>query len=244
MTALSHHLTIDCFREAYYALKRDAAPGVDGETWLDYGQDLEERLRALHDRVHLGRYRAQPVRRQYIDKSDGRRRPLGIASLEDKIVQRAVVAILNQVYEEEFLGFSYGFRPERSQHDALDALAVGITRTKVGWILDADLAEFYDSLSHKWLFRFLEHRIGDRLILRLIRKWLKAGVLEAGVVTEPEAGVVQGAVISPLLSNVYAHYVLDLWAKWWREHHAQGTVIIVRYADDVVRHEACVVHGG
>ena len=234
MTALFHHLSVDCLREAYYALKRDAAPGVDGETWEEYGQDLEERLHDLHRRVHGQTYRAQPVRRQYITKADGRQRPLGIAALEDKIVQRAVVAILHQVYEGDFLGFSYGFRPQRGQHDALDALAFGITRTNVQWILDADLAEFFESVSHSWLFRFLEHRIGDCRMLRLIQKWLKAGVWEEGVVTEPERGVVQGAVIAPLLSNLYAHYVLDLWAHWWRRHHAHGTMIMVRYADDVV----------
>jgi RNA-directed DNA polymerase len=231
MTALLHHLTVDCLREAYYALKRDAAPGVDGVTWEGYGQELEPRLHDLHRRVQRGTYRAQPVQRQYITKLDGRPRPLGIATLEDKIVQRAVVAILNQLYEAEFLGFSYGFRPRRSQHDALDALAVGITRTNVGWILDADLAGFYDSLNRDWLLRFLEHRIGDRRLLHLIRKWLKAGVLEGDVIIEPDSGVIQGAVISPLLSNVFLHYVLDLWAHQWRRRQARGTMIIVRYAD-------------
>jgi group II intron reverse transcriptase/maturase len=234
MTALFHHLTVDCLREAYYALKRDAAPGVDGVTWEGYGQELEPRLHDLHRRVQRGTYRAHPVQRQYITKLDGRPRPLGIAALEDTIVQRAVVALLNQVYEAEFLGFSYGFRPRRGQHDALDALAVGITRTNVGWILDADLAGFYDSLNRDWLLRFLEHRLGDHRLLHFIRKWLKAGVREDDVIIEPESGVMQGAVISPLLRNVFVHDVRDLWAHQWRRRQARGTMIIVRYADDAI----------
>ncbi len=228
-TALLHHVGVDLLRESYRALKRGAAPGVDGTTWQDYGRDLESNLRGLHDRIHRGAYRALPSRRCYIPKADGRQRPLGIVALEDKIVQRAVAAVLNRIYEEDFLGFSYGFRPGRGQHDALDALAVGITRGKVSWILDADIAGFFDSLGHDWLMRFVGHRIGDRRVLRLIRKWLKAGVLEDGRVTVPEAGTPQGAVISPLLANVYLHYVLDLWAQQWRQRHARGDVIIVRF---------------
>ncbi len=203
-------------------------------TWKDYGEELERNLEGLHDRIHRGAYRARPRRRRYIPKPDGRQRPLGIAALEDKIVQRAVAEVLNQIYEADFLGFSYGFRPKRGQHDALDALNVGITRRKVSWILDADISGFFDSIDHEWLIRFLEHRIGDRRLLRLIRKWLKAGVLEDGRVTTQEEGTPQGAVISPLLANVYLHYVLDLWAHQWRRRHARGDVIIVRYGDDFV----------
>ncbi len=240
-TALLHHVDVELLKAAYYDLKRKAAPGIDGVTWMDYEKDLEASLVDLHARVHHGTYRARPSRRKYIPKPNGRQRPLGIAALEDKIVQRAVVEVLNAIYEEDFLGFSYGFRPRRGQHDALDALAVGITRTKVSWIQDADIAGFFDSVSHEWLIRFLEHRIGDPRMIRLISKWLKAGVMEDGVVTPTEAGTPQGAVISPLLANIYLHYVFDLWAERWRHHHAQGNVIFVRYADDIVagfEHEA------
>jgi group II intron reverse transcriptase/maturase len=226
---------------SYFWLKRNAAPGVDGMTWGDYEQHLEANLMDLHARVHWGAYRALPSRRKYIPKADGRQRPLGIASLEDKIIQRAVVEVLNAIYEEDFLGFSYGFRPGRGQHDALDALAVGITSTKVNWILDADVSSFFDSVSHEWLIRFIEHLIGDQRIIRLIRKWLKVGVMEDGKVTSSEVGTPQGAVVSPLLGNIYLHYVFDLWADRWRRHHARGNVIIVRYADDSVvgfEHEA------
>jgi RNA-directed DNA polymerase len=233
-TALLHHVDVGLLRYAYLALKRDAAPGVDGVTWRDYGEDLERKLVDLRDRIHRGAYRAQPSRRQYIPKPDGRQRPLGIASLEDKIVQRAVVEVLNAIYEEDFLGFSYGFRPGCSQHDALDALAFGIEHRKVNWILDADIAGFFDTVSHDWLIRFVEHRVGDRRVLRLIRKWLKAGVIEDGEMTPGEIGTPQGAVISPLLANIYLHYVFDLWAHRWRGRHARGNVIIVRYADDIV----------
>jgi group II intron reverse transcriptase/maturase len=228
-------------RLAFYALKRGAAPGVDGITWRTYEADLEHRLDDLHDRVHRGAYRAQPSRRRYIPKSDGRQRPLAVAALEDKIVQRATLAVLNAIYEEDFLGFSYGFRPNRGQHDALDALSAGIISTKVNWILDADIRSFFDSVSHEWLIRFVEHRIGDARIIRLIRKWLKAGILEDGVVTVSETGTGQGSVISPLLANVYLHYVFDLWAERWRRREANGNMIIVRYADDLVvgfEHEA------
>jgi group II intron reverse transcriptase/maturase len=207
---------------------------VDGVTWQDYEADLERKLADLHDRVHRGAYRAQPSRRRDIPKPDGRQRPLAVAALEDKIVQRATLAVLQAIYEEDFLGFSYGFRPKRSQHDALDAFVVGISSTKVSWILDADLRSFFGSVSQDWLVRFLEHRIGDPRIIRLIRKWLKAGVLEDGVVTISDTGTGQGSVISPLLANVYLHYVLDLWAERWRRREAGGDMIIVRYADDLV----------
>jgi len=233
-TALLHHVNIDLLRLAYFDLKRKAAPGVDGLTWSDYGADLEGNLASLHDRVHRGVYRALPSRRRYIPKPDGRQRPLAIAALEDKIVQRAVVAVLNAVYEEDFLGFSYGFRPKRSQHDALDALVVGITGTRVNHILDADIQKFFDSVSQKWLVRFLEHRIKDQRILRLIQKWLKAGVLEDGEIKVSDVGTGQGSVISPLLANVYLHYVFDLWAERWRRREATGDMVCVRYADDVV----------
>jgi RNA-directed DNA polymerase len=231
---LLHYVTVDRLTEAFSSLKRAAAPGVDGTTWQSYKQDLEINLRRLHAQVHQGTYRALPSRRRYIPKPDGRQRPLGIAALEDKIVQRAVAQVLNAIYEGDFLGFSYGFRPGRGQHDALDALAVGITSTKVNWIVDADIAGFFDAVSHEWLIRFLEHRVGDRRMIRLIRKWLKAGVMEEGAVLPTEAGTPQGAVISPLLANIYLHYAFDLWADQWRKKHAKGQVIVVRYADDIV----------
>src|SRR6056297_145990 len=233
-TALLLHVNTDRLRDAFFALKREAAAGVDGVTWRDYAADLEPRLADLHDRVHRGAYRAQPARRQYIPKPDGRQRPLAIAALEDKIVQRATLTVLNAIYEEDFLGFSYGFRPGRGQHDALDALVVAITDRQVNWILDADIRSFFDTVSQEWLLRFLEHRIGDPRILRLIRKWLKAGVLEDGTVTVSDRGTGQGSVISPLLANVYLHYVFDLWARRWRRREAKGDMIIVRYADDIV----------
>ena len=233
-TALLHHVNVELLREAYFWLKRKAAPGVDGVTWQEYAQNLEANIVELHARIHRGAYRALPSRRKYIAKPDGRQGPLGIAALEDKIAQRALVEVLNAVYEEDFLGFSYGFRPGRSQHDALDALAAAITRTKVNWILDADIRSFFDSVSHDWLVRFVEHRIGDPRVIRLIRKWLKAGVMEAGGVTPTEEGTPQGAVASPLLANIYLHYVFDLWAQRWRQHHAHGAVVFVRYADDSV----------
>ena len=205
-TALLHHLNVDLLRESFYALKRKAAPGVDGVTWYEYETGLEERLADLHSRVHRGAYRAQPSRRKYIEKSDGRQRPLGIAALEDKVVQAATVTILNQIYEEDFLGFSYGFRPGRSQHDALDALAVAIEQRKVNYILDCDVRSFFDNLDKSWLLQFVEHRVADRRILRLIQKWLKAGVLEDGIWSNPETGTPQGSVASPLLANIYLHY--------------------------------------
>jgi RNA-directed DNA polymerase len=240
-TALLHHVTVDLLREAFQALKRKAAPGVDGVTWHDYEVGLEANLQDLHARVHRGAYRARPVRRRFIPKPDGRQRPLGITSLEDKIVQRATIAVLNAIYEEDFLGFSYGFRPGRGQHDALDALSVAIDRTRVNWILDADVRSFFDQIDKKWLVRFLKHRVGDERIIRLVRKWLMAGVLEEGNWSVSETGSPQGAVISPLLCNVYLHYVFDLWAQQWRRREASGNMIVVRYADDVVagfEHEA------
>ena len=233
-TALLHHLTIDLLRESYFALKRRAAPGVDGVSWQQYESGLEERLIDLHSRVHRGAYRAQPSRRVYIPKADGRQRPLGIASLEDKIVQHAIATILNQIYEVDFRGFSYGFRPGRSPHQALDALNVGIQRKRVNWILDADIRGFFDNMSHEWTMKFMEHRVADPRILRLIRKWLKAGVSEDGKWSETKAGTPQGAVISPLLANVYLHYVFDLWVEVWRRKVASGELIVVRYADDLV----------
>src|SRR6202043_3794699 len=233
-TALLHHISIDLLDEAFFELRKDAAPGVDGLIWTDYEQNLERNLEDLHARIHRGAYRALPSRRTYIPKPDGRQRPLAIAALEDKIVQRATVAVLNAIYEEDFLGFSYGFRAGRGTHDALDALVVGIESTKVNWILDADVRSFFDEISQQWLVRFLEHRIGDRRIIRLIQKWLKVGILEEGVVTVSERGTGQGAVISPLLANVYLHYVLDLWAERWRRREATGDMIIVRYADDFI----------
>ena len=233
-TALLHHVSIDLLRESYYSLKKQAAPGVDGMTWADYGQGLEARLSDLHGRIHRGAYRAQPSRRVWIPKADGRQRPLGIAALEDKIVQHAVGTVLNQIWEEDFLGFSYGFRPGRGQQDALDALWVGIVRKKVNWILDLDIRSFFDKLQHDWLVRFVEHRIGDQRVVRLIQKWLKAGVLEQGQWSETKEGSPQGSVISPVLANLYLHYVLDLWVEAWRKKQARGDVMIVRYADDAV----------
>ena len=233
-TALLHHVSVPLLENSFYALKRDAAPGIDGVTWKEYETGLSERLKDLHGRVHRGTYRAQPSKRAYIPKTDGRQRPLGIAALEDKIVQHAVVTVLNPIYEEDFLGFSYGFRPGRRQHDALDALWVGLMRKKVSWVLDADVRSFFDEVRHDWLLRFVEHRIADRRILRLIRKWLRAGVSEEGQWAKTEKGTPQGAVASPLLANVYLHYAFDLWVQHWRRHQATGEVIVVRYADDAV----------
>jgi group II intron reverse transcriptase/maturase len=233
-TALLHHLTVDLLQESFYALKRKAAPGVDGTTWQEYEAGLEGRLIDLHSRVHRGAYRAKPSRRAYIPKADGRQRPLGVAALEDKIVQQAVATILNAIYEEDFLGFSYGFRPGRSQHQALDALSYALTQKRVNYVLDADIRGFFDNISHAWMLQFVQHRVADRRILRLIQKWLKAGVMEEGEWSETERGTPQGAVISPLLANIYLHYVFDLWVNAWRKKHARGDVIVVRYADDTV----------
>jgi group II intron reverse transcriptase/maturase len=240
-TSLLHHISIEHLEQAFNELKENAAPGVDGLMWRDYAQNLKLNLEELHGRVHRGAYRALPSRRVYIPKPDGRQRPLAVAALEDKIVQRAAVAVLNAIYEEDFLGFSYGFRPRRNAHDAMDALVVGIESRKVNFILDADIRSFFDTVSQDWLIRFVEHRIGDRRMIRLIQKWLKAGVLEDGAVTVSDRGTGQGAVISPLLANIYLHYVLDLWAERWRRREATGDMIIVRYADDFIvgfQHEA------
>jgi RNA-directed DNA polymerase len=233
-TTLLHHVSIEQLKEAFFQLEKNAAAGVDGLTWKDYEADLERKLEELHARVHQGAYRALPSRRVYIPKSDGGQRPLAVAALEDKIVQRATGAVLNAIYEEDFLGFSYGFRPGRGAHDAMDALCVGINSRKVNWILDADIRAFFDTVNQQWLIRFVEHRIGDRRLVRLIRKWLKAGVLEDGIVGVSERGTAQGAVISPLLANIYLHYALDLWAERWRRREATGDLIIVRYADDFI----------
>ena len=231
-TALFHHVTVDRLRAAYRAIGSNAAPGIDGVTWRDYGSDLEANLRDLHARVHRGAYRAMPTRRVFIPKPDGRLRPLGVAALEDKIVQRAVVDVLNAIYEEDFLGFSYGFRPGRRPHDALDALSVALERKRVNWVLDADIRDFFTQLDQSWLERFLEHRIADKRILRLIQKWLRAGVIEDGEWSQTEAGTAQGASVSPLLSNVFLHYVFDLWADQCRRRRARGDVVLVRFADD------------
>jgi RNA-directed DNA polymerase len=233
-TALFHHLNPAMLGTAFHALKRDAAPGVDGEKWKTYAADFDRRIEDLHARVQRGAYRALPSRRRYIPKADGKQRPLAVTALEDKIVQRATAAVLNAIYEEEFLGFSYGFRPGRSQHDALDALIVGITTKRVNFILDADIQSFFNEVSQEWLIRFVEHRIGDPRIIRLIQKWLRAGVLEEGIVTIESRGTGQGSVISPLLANVYLHYVFDLWAERWRRREAKGDMVLVRYADDIV----------
>ena len=233
-TALLHHLTVDLLRESFYALKRKAAPGVDGITWQEYETGLEDRLVDLHGRVHRGAYQARPSRRVYIEKEDGRKRPLGVAAVEDKTVQQAVVTILNHIYEEDFLGFSYGFRPGRNQHQALDALSYALLRMKVNYVLDADIRGFFDNLDKSWLIKFVEHRVADPRILRLIQKWLNAGVMEEGKWSETKTGTPQGSVISPTLANIYLHYVFDLWVDVWRKKCAQGDVIVVRYADDSV----------
>ena len=233
-TALLHHVTVDRLREAYRAIRPGAAPGVDGVTWRDYGSDLEANLRDLHARVHRGAYRARPSRRVFIPKADGRSRPLGVVALEDKVLQRAVAEVLNAIYEQDFVGFSYGFRPGRSPHHALDALTVGITRKKVNYVLDADIRDYFSRLDHSWLVKFLEHRIADKRVLRLIQRWLKAGVIEDGEWSQTLEGTPQGASISTLLANVYLHYVFDLWVHQWRSRHARGDMVVVRFADDFV----------
>jgi len=233
-TALLHHLTVDLLRESFYSLKRKGAPGVDGVTWQEYESGLEDRLVELHGRVHRAAYRALPSRRVYIQKEDGRQRPLGVAALEDRVVQQAVITILNQIYEEDFLGFSYGFRPGRGQHDALDALSYALLKKKVNYILDADIQGFFDNLDKSWMIQFMEHRVADPRILRLIRKWLKAGVMEEGRWSEPQRGTPQGSVVSPLLANVYLHFSFDLWVNAWRQKWAQGEVVVIRYADDTI----------
>jgi group II intron reverse transcriptase/maturase len=235
LKTLWHHVyRVDRLREAYLGLKRNAAPGVDKVTWGAYGEHLEENLLDLADRLNRGAYRAKPVRRAYIAKPDGRQRPLGVMALEDKIVQRSTVQVLQAVYEVDFLSFSYGFRPGRSQHMALDALALGLQTKKISWVLDADVRGFFDAIHHEWLMKFVEHRIADRRVLRHIKKWLNAGVLEDGTWRQLEEGTPQGASISPLLANVYLHYVFDLWVQQWRKTQARGDVIVVRWADDFI----------
>ena len=232
---LLHHIyAVERLEQAYLAVKRDAAAGVDGQTWQSYGQELQRNVLDLSDRLARGGYRPQPVKRVYIDKADGSKRPLGVPALEDKIVQRATVEVLNAIYEQDFLGFSYGFRPGKSAHNALDAVAVGVSARKVNFVLDADISKFFDTIEHDWLVRFIEHRVADARVVRLIKKWLHAGVLEEGRLTQSELGTVQGGSISPLLANIYLHYAFDLWVQQWRGRHARGDVIAVRYADDWV----------
>src|SRR5438093_7576726 len=234
-TALLHHIyNLETLRMAYFRLKKEAAPGVDGETWRHYGEELDRNLQDLSERLKRGAYRAKPVRRVYIPKADGRQRPLGVPALEDKLVQRAAVEVLNAIYDTDFLGFSYGFRPGRSPHRALDALSVGIETKRVNWVLDADIRGFFDTLDHGWLIRFIEHRVADQRVVRLIQKWLAAGVLEDGQRTVSEVGTVQGGSVSPLLANIYLHYVFDLWVQRWRTTQAHGDVVVVRFADDFV----------
>jgi RNA-directed DNA polymerase len=234
-TALLHHIyNLETLRMAYFRLKKEAAPGVDGETWRHYGEQLEVNLHDLSERLKRGAYRAKPVRRVYIPKADGRQRPLGVTALEDKIVQRAAVEVMNAIYETDFLGFSYGFRPGRNQHQAMDSLYTGLLTRKVNWVLDLDIKGFFDGISHEWLVKFIEHRIADRRVVRLIQKWLNAGVLEDGKRIRVEEGTPQGGSASPLLANVYLHYVFDLWVQAWRRKRAHGDVIVVRFADDIV----------
>ncbi len=236
-TALLHHVySMDTLKAAYLGLKRDVAAGIDGMTWRQYGEELERNLKDLSDRIQRRAYRAQPVRRAYIAKAGeaGKVRPLGVLVLEDKIVQRATAEVLSGIWEEEFVRFSYGFRSGRSPHQALDALSVGILRRKVNWVLDADIRGFFDTLEHEWLVKFIEHRVADQRIVWLIQKWLKAGVLQAGKHIETEMGTIQGGSISPLLANIYLHYVFDLWIKQWRKTKARGDVVVVRFADDFV----------
>ena len=242
-TTLLHHVTMDRLTASFFALRREASPGVDGVTWKSYAKDLSTRLAELHQRVYRGTYRAQPSKRAYIAKDDGRLRPLGMAALEDKIVQHAVVTVLNTIYEVDFAGFSYGFRPQRNQHQALDALWVGLMRKRVNWVLDADIRGFFDTIDHEWLMQCVAHRIADRRVLRLIRQWLRAGVVEDGRWSETKVGTPHWAAVSPLFANIYLHYVFDRWVQHWRTHHATGDVIVVRYADDIVmgfqhRHDA------
>jgi group II intron reverse transcriptase/maturase len=233
-TSLLHHITEELLRASFFELNKQAASGIDGERWQEYATEFERRISDLHGRIHRGAYRAKPSKRSYIPKLDGGMRPLGIAALEDKIVQQAVRTVLECIYEQDFLGFSYGYRPRRSSHQALDALYVGISKRKVNWIIDADIRGFFDNISHEWLMKFMEHRIADRRMLRLLKKWLRAGVSQDGEWSPTRVGTPQGAVISPLFANVFLHYVLDLWINEWRKRQAKGEVIIVRYADDFV----------
>ena len=234
-TSLWHHVyAIEALRDAFENLKKQATPGIDGVTWAQYEGELEKNLQDLSSRLRRGAYHAKPVKRAYIPKADGRLRPIGITALEDKLVQRAVVQVLEPIYETDFMGYSYGFRPGRGAHDALDALTVGITARKVNWVLEADIRSFFDMIHHEWLVKFLKHRIADKRIIRQIQKWLKAGVLEKGQVSIPERGTPQGGSISPLLANIYLHYAFDLWIQHWRKTQSRGDVVVVRYADDFV----------
>lgn len=231
---LYHHLTLDLLIASFLDLKRHAAPGVDDMTWSDYAKDYEDRIIDLHKRLQRGSYRAQPSKRAYIAKSDGKQRPLGIAAVEDKIVQAAVRTILEQIYEVDFLECSYGYRPSRRAHDALDEVYVEIKGRKINWILDADIRGFFDNIDHDWMMKFLEHRVTDWRMLRLVKKWLTAGVSEDGKWSKTSVGTPQGSVISPLLANIYLHYVLDLWAAHWQRTQARGQMFLARYADDFV----------
>lgn len=233
-TNLLHHITVDLLKTSFYKLKKSAAVGIDGVSWREYERDLDERILHLHGRIHRGAFRALPSKRVYIEKADGRQRPLGIPSIEDKIVQHAVRTTLQCIYEVDFVGFSYGFRPDRSQHQALDALYVAITEKRVNWILDADIEGFFDNIDRDWLVKFIEHRVGDNRLIRLILKWLKAGIMEDADWSDTGKGTPQGAVLSPLLANVFLHYVFDLWIDQWRKRHSRGDVVVVRYADDFV----------
>ena len=234
-TTLLHHVTPEQLKQSYFQLKRQAAMGVDGVSWRDYQENLDDNIVNLHSRIHSGRYTPKPARRVWIPKSDGTQRPLSIQSLEDKIAQHAVVVLLNQIYEVDFMGFSYGFRPNRSQHDALEALTYGISKRKVNWVLDLDLQKFFDTVEHEWLIRMIRHRVHDRRLITLIQRWIKVGVVDnQGQRVPAECGVPQGAVISPLLANIYLHYAFDLWSHHWRKQKAHGEVLIIRYADDAV----------
>jgi group II intron reverse transcriptase/maturase len=233
-TALLHHVDVSALERAFRRLKRSAAPGVDGETVANYEQELAQNLERLHAQIHSGRYRPQPVRRVYIPKADGGQRPLGVTALEDKIVQGSVAEVLSAIYEVDFLGFSYGFRPGRSPHQALAALHSAFMTQYVNWVLDADVRSFFDSVDHEWMLRMVAHRIADQRILRLIRGWLGAGVMEGQRWSETVQGTPQGSGISPLLANIFMHYALDLWVHQWRKRYARGIVIIVRYCDDFV----------
>lgn len=235
MTSLYHHVyRVENLRAAYFGLKKEAAAGIDGETWKHYGEKLEANLEKLSGRLRRGAYRAPAVKRVYIPKADGRKRGLGIPALEDKIVQSVVAQILEAIWEPEFKGFSYGFRRGRSAHDALDALAVGIQQRAINWVLDADIRGFFDTISHEWLEKMIEHRVGDRRITALIKKWVRAGVMEEGELKRREEGTPQGGLVSPVLANIYLHYVFDQWVQQWRKREARGAMIVVRYADDFV----------
>ena len=234
-TALMHQVTPELLVTSFYQLKKQAARGVDGISWSEYEEGLETRVSDLHRRIQSGRYKPQPARRVYIPKGNGELRPLSIQCVEDKVAQQAVSMLLGQIYETDFMGFSYGFRPNRSQHDALDALTFGIVKRKVNWVLDLDIRKFFDTVEHEWLIRMLQHRVKDSRLLKLIVRWIKVGFVDdVGRRHPAHFGVPQGSVISPLLSNIYLHYVFDLWSNKWRADNAQGDIVIIRYADDAV----------